>query len=65
MEYITSLLETLYMVSISSIIAYILGFPIGVLSVLTEKGGLLENKYISFPTAATEPIRAKIKWDIS
>ena len=46
MEYITSLLETLYMVSISSIIAYILGFPIGVLSVLTEKGGLLENKYI-------------------
>ena len=32
--------ETLYMVSISSIIALILGLPIGVLLVVTDKGGI-------------------------
>jgi D-methionine transport system permease protein len=32
--------ETLYMVSISSIIALILGVPIGILLVITDKGGI-------------------------
>lgn len=33
-------LETLYMVFISSIIAFVLGLPIGVLLVVTDKGGI-------------------------
>ena len=37
---LTGTKETLYMVSISSIIALILGVPIGVLLVVTDKGGI-------------------------
>lgn len=37
---LTGTMETLYMVSISSIIAFILGIPIGVLLVVTDKGGI-------------------------
>ena len=40
------LLETLYMIIVSTLIAYIIGFPLGVFTVLTEKDGLLENKII-------------------
>jgi D-methionine transport system permease protein len=38
-----SLWETVYMVFISTVFAVILGFPIGVLLVITEKGGILEK----------------------
>lgn len=34
--------ETLYMVSISSIIALVLGIPLGVLLVITDKGGIYQ-----------------------
>lgn len=36
----TGTLETLYMVLISSVIAFLLGLPIGVLLVVTDKGGI-------------------------
>lgn len=44
---IPSLLETLYMVSVSTIVSLILGFPIGVLLVITERGGLLEKPILN------------------
>lgn len=44
---IPSLLETLYMVSVSTIFSLILGFPIGVLLVITERGGLLEKPILN------------------
>lgn len=42
-----SLLETLYMVSASTVISLLLGFPIGVLLVMTEKGGLWEKPLLN------------------
>lgn len=42
-----SLLETLYMVSVSTVISLLLGFPIGVLLVMTEKGGLWEKPLLN------------------
>ena len=44
---IPSLLETLYMVTVSTIISLALGFPIGVLLVMTEKGGLWEKPILN------------------
>ncbi len=40
---IPSLLETLYMVFFSTIFSLVLGFPLGVLLVITEKGGIWEK----------------------
>lgn len=49
---LTGTQETLYMVVISSIIAFLLGVPIGVLLVITDKGGIFPllkaNKTIGF-----------------
>lgn len=49
---LTGTQETLYMVIISSIIAFLLGVPIGVLLVITDKGGIFPllkvNKIIGF-----------------
>jgi D-methionine transport system permease protein len=39
-------LETLYMVAASSIIALILGAPLGILLYCTEENGLLENRHL-------------------
>ncbi|MDD3426085.1 MAG: methionine ABC transporter permease [Aminobacterium sp.] len=39
-------LETIYMVLFSTLFATLLGFPLGVALVVTEKGGLLENEPI-------------------
>ncbi len=39
-------LETIYMVLFSTLFATLLGFPLGVAFVVTEKGGLLENETI-------------------
>lgn len=36
-------LQTLYMVALSCVVAVILGLPLGIALVLTEKGGLCEN----------------------
>lgn len=44
---VPSVLETLYMVSFSTIFSLIIGFPIGVLLVVTEKGGLWEKPIIN------------------
>lgn len=40
---IPSLLETIYMVSVSTIFSILLGFPLGILLVITEKGGIWEK----------------------
>ena len=39
-------LETIYMVMFSTLFATLLGFPIGIALVVTEKGGLVENEAI-------------------
>lgn len=39
-------LETVYMVMFSTFFATLLGFPIGIALVVTEKGGLIENEAI-------------------
>lgn len=39
-------LETVYMVMFSTLFATLLGFPIGIALVVTEKGGLVENEAI-------------------
>lgn len=46
-EMIEALIDTLYMVSISGIISTLIGFPIGVILVITRKGGILENTIIN------------------
>ena len=44
---IPSLLETLYMVFFSTIISIILGFPLGILLVITEKGSIWEKPLLN------------------
>ncbi|MCX7904551.1 MAG: ABC transporter permease [Caloramator sp.] len=43
----SALLETLYMVLFSTLFAIIFGFPMGIVLVLTQKGGLLENLHLN------------------
>lgn len=40
-------LQTLYMVSVSTIIALVMGFPIGVLLYITDEGSIWESKIIN------------------
>lgn len=42
-----SLWQTLYMVSVSTIFSLLLGFPIGILLIVTEKGGLWEQPLVN------------------
>ena len=44
---IPSFLETIYMVSVSTILSILLGFPIGVLLVITEKGNIWEKPLLN------------------
>ena len=44
---IPSLLETLYMVFFSTIFSLIIGFPLGVLLVITEKNGIWEKPILN------------------
>lgn len=46
-EMIKAIFETLYMVLVSGIISTVIGFPIGVVLVITRKNGILENKLIN------------------
>lgn len=43
---LTSLWETLYMVSISLVFGTLIGVPLGILLVVTRKGHILENRWI-------------------
>lgn len=43
----SALFETLYMVIFSTLFAIIFGFPMGIVLVLTQKGGLLENLHLN------------------
>lgn len=45
-DLIVALCDTLIMVSVSGIIAVIIGLPIGVALVVTKKDGLMENRYV-------------------
>ncbi len=40
-------LETVYMTVVSTIFAYVIGLPLGVVVVVTEKNGILENRALS------------------
>ncbi|MCW7999836.1 methionine ABC transporter permease [Clostridium sp. cpc1] len=44
---IPSLLETLYMVFFSTIFSLIIGFPLGILLIITEKGGIWEKPLLN------------------
>lgn len=41
------ILETLYMVLVSTLLAYVIGLPIGVVLQVTDKGGICENKPVN------------------
>ena len=41
-----SIIQTIYMVLVSTLAALIIGFPMGILLILTEENGLIENKFI-------------------
>lgn len=43
------LLETLYMVLIGTFIAYLIGLPLGILAVVTEKDSILPVKWVNSP----------------
>ena len=40
--------ETLYMVLVSSAVSYAIGIPLGVLVYITDKGGICQNRVINF-----------------
>lgn len=44
---LTGLGETVYMVALSTLIAFVIGLPLGVILVATEKGGVLESPNIN------------------
>ena len=44
---IPSLAETLYMLVLSGFFSVLLGFPLGIVLILTEKEGLAENRFIN------------------
>ena len=46
-----SLAETLYMLSVSAFIAAIIGIPLGILLVVTEKNGILSCPVLNKPLA--------------
>lgn len=41
------LIQTLYMVLFSTFFAYILGIPLGIIVVITDKSGITPNKYVN------------------
>lgn len=43
----TGLIETLQMTVISAVLAYIIGMPLGVLLVVTDKGHILQNRIVN------------------
>lgn len=44
---IPSILETLYMVSVSTLFSLIMGFPLGILLVITERGNVWEKPFFN------------------
>lgn len=42
------ILETIYMVGVSTIIAYLIGLPLGILVVVTDKSGIKPNKVVNW-----------------
>lgn len=56
----TGIQQTLYMVGVSMAISTLFGIPLGVGVVVTEKGNILENKYINFILSAVINIARSI-----
>jgi D-methionine transport system permease protein len=46
-EFIMSLWETIYMVGISSIVATLIGLPLGIILMITQPKGILENRLVN------------------
>ena len=46
-EILQGLIETLQMTVVSAVLAYIIGMPLGVLLVVTDKGHILQNRVIN------------------
>ena len=44
----SGLLESLYMTIVSTVIAYIIGIPLGIIVFVTDTGGILKNKPVNF-----------------
>ena len=60
-----SLAETLYMLSISAIIAALIGIPLGILLVVTEKHGILSCPVLNKPLALSTlsvPFHSSSSW---
>lgn len=45
---INGIMETIYMVGISTILAYLIGLPLGILVVVTDKSGIWPNKKLNW-----------------
>ena len=48
-EFLVGIIETLYLTFVSTIIAYLIGIPLGVLLNITSKNGIHPNKWINAP----------------
>lgn len=48
-RFFEGVLETLYLTLVSTVFAYLIGLPIGVLLNITSKNGIAPNKWINFP----------------
>ncbi len=46
-DMLKGILETLYMVSVSTILAYIFGLPLGILVIVTDKDGIKPNRVVN------------------
>lgn len=47
--FLTGVLETLYLTFISTLLAYLVGIPVGVILNITSKNGIRPNKWINIP----------------
>lgn len=47
-DMLEGILETIYMVGVSTIIAYLIGLPLGILVVVTDKSGIKPNKVVNW-----------------
>lgn len=44
--YVNAIIETLFMTLVSSLISYLIGIPLGVLLYITDKEGLMPNRFV-------------------
>ena len=56
----SGIIETLEMTFFSSVFAYIIGLPIGIILYATAQGGILANRYVNFADATD--LRSSEEW---